>query len=134
MNHLFTSTEPEEGGFIYQYPPSEKYEDGVHVHLSARPATGWEFSHWSICCWGDRAIIKTTGVLNQDIIFPVMNDKAVAAHFIEGEKTPSWTDIVRDAMRDQAFRWKDAARIASKKEREAAERRMRIAQGISDEL
>jgi len=84
MNYLFTSVEPEEGGHIYTYPPSEKdmYEDGLHVHLSARPATGWEFSHWSICCWSERAVIKTTGISNKDIIFPVMNDKAVAAHFV----------------------------------------------------
>jgi uncharacterized repeat protein (TIGR02543 family) len=68
---LTTSVDPAGGGTITLTPPGGSYTSGTQVTLTAVPAPGYKFDHWS----GDASGTSTAVTLTMD------SNKSVIAHF-----------------------------------------------------
>jgi hypothetical protein len=84
---LATSTDPAGAGSVSVSPaancPANTYADGTNVTLTAVPASGYVFDHWS----GNAAGTSNPLSLAMD------SDKAVAAHFVVPTPTPTSTPV-----------------------------------------
>lgn len=68
---LITGVEPSGSGSVILNPTGGTYDEGTYVTLTANPASGYEFDHWSGYATGT----FTTTTLTMD------SDKSVTAHF-----------------------------------------------------
>ena len=77
--NLLTSVSPSGSGSVS--PSSSTYDAGATVHLTARPTSGYQFSHWS----GDATDTSPTITITMD------RDKNVIANFIKLSRS-LWTE------------------------------------------
>jgi len=88
---LSVSVNPPQAGFVS--PSSGEYESGVQVTLTASPASGYTFDHWSGSTSGTTSTITIT----------MDSDKSLTAHF---ETTPTVPEVLfSDDFSDEAGVW-----------------------------
>jgi hypothetical protein len=87
---LTVSTNPWDGGTVY--PASGTYGSGTTVTLTATPASGYRFDHWS----GD-----ASGALDSIIVY-MDDDKSIVANF---QKLPAATLLFEDDFSNSSSGW-----------------------------
>lgn len=73
-------------GTVNISPESTVYQEGAVVTLTANPASGWSFSHWSGDASGSEREITVT----------MDEDKTITAHFIEDDDDEEPSDFLSD--------------------------------------
>ena len=93
---LTTSVSPSEGGTVSPSAGDHTYNEGDVVSVTATPASGYVFDHWSGACTGNGACQVTMDA-----------DKSVTANFVEE------TTILGDVNGDQVVNSTDALIVLS---------------------